>query len=69
MHPYLEEAVGRERMAQLRNEAEQARLARPITRETRGRVRVALGERLVRLGVWLAGAEAVRPAAVRLTGE
>lgn len=69
MHPYLEEALGRERLAQLRNEAERARLAHSVARESRGRVRVALGERLVRLGVRLAGAEAVRPAAVRLSGE
>ena len=69
MHPYLEEGLGRERIAQLRREAERERLARSIPRENRGRVRVALGERLVRLGVRLAGAEAVRPAAVHLSGE
>ena len=69
MYPYLEEGLGRERIAQLRSEAERERLARSIPREPRGRVRVALGERLVRLGVRLAGAEAVRPATVRVTGE
>ena len=69
MYPYLEEGLGRERIAQLRREAELVRLARSIPRPPRGRVRVALGERLVRLGVRLAGGEAVRPAAVRLSGE
>lgn len=63
MHPYLAERLGRERLARLLHEAEQSRVAaaavrRRVPSRQPGRVRAALGERLVRVGLRLAGPEA-----------
>lgn len=75
IHPYVEERLGRERLAMLRQEAQHERLVREAmasgsgSHGSPGRVRVALGETLIRLGFWLGAPERRRPAAVRFYGE
>ena len=70
MHPYVTEGLGQERIKQLYQEADHQRLIREaVASEPRSRVRVALGDRLVRLGMRLAGPEYRRPIAVRFNGE
>lgn len=60
MHPFIAEQLVRAHGADLYREAEEARLARrarptPAGRPHR-RMRIAIGERIVRLGLRLAGA-------------
>lgn len=70
MHPYITEGLGRERLQQLYQEADHHRLVREVVAsEPRSRVRVALGERMVRLGMRLMGPERGRPATARFYGE
>lgn len=74
MHPYVEERLALERLGRLRQEAERERIVRQALagidgRKAHGRMRVALGDRLVRLGMRLTGPEHGLPVRVRFDGE
>lgn len=65
MNAFMSEAIVRDKLEELRREAAASRLARSVAaRERRhgepGRLRAALGVRLVRLGVRLGGEAAVQ---------